>query len=607
MIYNVTYSIGYKFLNVDRYKRGFMKKLLLGLIVSLGISTIAACTPYWNVPLSTTGVTTASLSGTFQVYDSTKSVTPSFQIVGGTITKVSQIKTTNLLIGTSYLPGALTNEIQGTPGYLPSGSGFHSEVSGGSVTIRGGVDFSGVNGDVNLIGKNLNLTTINRVSGSNDNSNTNINLIGINSKDGIAGNINLWSGTCSSTYGGGDLPQYYGQTTIGSAGSTTTPTITITSRNDKIGRVGIGVVVPQYKLDVYGFVHSTAGYIFPDGTTQITAAIASDPTTLLHSTNTWDANQNFNNLTDNSNIISINTNSRILYNSYGTPILTYSGSNVNGYKDLKIKSLYSYKSNNYSGIDFYDDFLCDMSGYHSIDWDARYLSDVTGTPVLSWGNGLSGNGSGLTGIPTNTQITNIGISTASLQSQLNTFKVSPSTGINSGLLADAVKVSTANLNATGTPSATTYLRGDGTWNTPAGGVTVSSVIVTQSMKFYIGDVYISSTTFPYFDNLYDTTRGTITVTGVRYYASTLASANSCIFDVAYSSATSGTRSFASLWTAGTEPVISSSTYLGSKITPTAITVIPPNCTIAPRILTIPSSGTVPNVMIEVIYTGNSNE
>ena len=34
---------------------------------------------------------------------------------------------------------------------------------------------------------------------------------------------------------------------------------------------------------------------------------------------------------------------------------------------------------------------------------------------------------------------------------------------------DNASVEVANINATGTPSATTYLRGDGTWTTPTGG------------------------------------------------------------------------------------------------------------------------------------------
>jgi hypothetical protein len=49
------------------------------------------------------------------------------------------------------------------------------------------------------------------------------------------------------------------------------------------------------------------------------------------------------------------------------------------------------------------------------------------------------------------------------------FLVSPSTGILPGVLDYSVKFSTANANAAGTPSASTYLRGDNTWGTPSTG------------------------------------------------------------------------------------------------------------------------------------------
>jgi hypothetical protein len=64
----------------------------------------------------------------------------------------------------------------------------------------------------------------------------------------------------------------------------------------------------------------------------------------------------------------------------------------------------------------------------------------------------------------------------------------------------------AKLSATGTPSASTFLRGDGTWNAPAGGVTslaagngiavsASTGDVTVSLDFYTGST-ASNTSYP---------------------------------------------------------------------------------------------------------------
>jgi hypothetical protein len=43
--------------------------------------------------------------------------------------------------------------------------------------------------------------------------------------------------------------------------------------NTASGHVGIGTITPGYTLDVAGQIHSSTGYIFPDGTTQTTAFI----------------------------------------------------------------------------------------------------------------------------------------------------------------------------------------------------------------------------------------------------------------------------------------------------------------------------------------------
>ena len=44
----------------------------------------------------------------------------------------------------------------------------------------------------------------------------------------------------------------------------------------------------------------------------------------------------------------------------------------------------------------------------------------------------------------------------------------------------APMISMAGLSATGTPSSSNYLREDGTWNSPAGNGTVTSVAMTEA-------------------------------------------------------------------------------------------------------------------------------
>jgi hypothetical protein len=74
------------------------------------------------------------------------------------------------------------------------------------------------------------------------------------------------------------------------------------------------------------------------------------------------------------------------------------------------------------------------------------------------------------------------------------------------LLDSTSKIPVADLSATGTPSASTFLRGDGSWNAPAGGVTslaagngitvsASTGAVTVSQDIYTGSTS-SNSSFP---------------------------------------------------------------------------------------------------------------
>lgn len=70
--------------------------------------------------------------------------------------------------------------------------------------------------------------------------------------------------------------------------------------------------------------------------------------------------------------------------------------------------------------------------------------------------------------------------------------VSPSTGIIAGTLASGVKVSTSNHNATGTASATTFLRGDNTWSSPAGS---GDAVLAATQTWSGANTYVGSSTF----------------------------------------------------------------------------------------------------------------
>ncbi|MCK9583177.1 MAG: hypothetical protein M0Q46_06175 [Endomicrobiales bacterium] len=202
------------------------------------------------------------------------------------------------------------------------------------------------------------------------------------------------------------------------------------------------------------------------------------------------------------------------------------------------------------------------------------------------------------------------VSTSTVTGNPIFFSVSPSTGIDNGYLADGIKITTGNISASGTPSATTFLSGAGSWAEAGGGVTVTSLTVTEWHDFNIGEVYASSTTYPFYYGQYFWNEKEITLTAVNYYASYLSTVSACNYDVVWSSTTTGTRYWASVFsttTASVSLVVDTTTYNGSLVVPDAKTVIPANSQIAVLFYNAPATGIAPTVKIRVKFTRWSND
>lgn len=142
-----------------------------------------------------------------------------------------------------------------------------------------------------------------------------------------------------------------------------------------------------------------------------------------------------------------------------TPAITYPTNN-----DIQI--------GNTNGRRFY--FADSSGGGSSLQFD---LAGVTGNKVITWDN--------LAGVPTLAGNTFNG---ANQLLKLNSSGVVPN-----------ASVSIAGISATGTPSSTTYLRGDGTWSTPSGGGTSLSgtgyVKMSGTTPSYISSVPVNDLTF----------------------------------------------------------------------------------------------------------------
>jgi hypothetical protein len=174
------------------------------------------------------------------------------------------------------------------------------------------------------------------------------------------------------------------------------------------------------------------------------------------------------------------------------------------------------------------------------------------------------------------------------------FMVSPSTGVISGQLADSVKLSTANISATGSSG---YLNRDGTWSTPSsgGGVTISTFTYNLSSG---GDVYIASGSFVPIVGCHKVVDvSTWTITGLRAYCLWTSTTGATGFMVGYSTTTDTTGVFSNLTQELTVPT--NSKY-SSWVTISSQAVTP--STLFLQTTNVPTSGTLPGSYgVEIRY------
>jgi len=168
----------------------------------------------------------------------------------------------------------------------------------------------------------------------------------------------------------------------------------------------------------------------------------------------------------------------------------------------------------------------------------------------------------------------------------------PAANIASGKLADGVKFSTANADVTGTPSETTYLRGDGSWSTPAGGagggVTISTF--TFDLSGGGGDVYIASNTYTSVIGARRLVQGTSWyITGMMAYCTYTSSVAATTFNVAYSTSTDQFTP----WTYISGSNISVAANAKNSGWTDVFKQVNPGESIALHVCTVPTSGLLP--------------
>ena len=134
--------------------------------------------------------------------------------------------------------------------------------------------------------------------------------------------------------------------------------------------------------------------------------------------------------------------------------------------------------------------------------------------------------------------------------------------------------------------------------------------IISTTRFDVGEVLISSQTFPAFAGLYDTFRTSATIARCRIYCEVTSSVTTdqTQIDICYSSSTTGASS-SRIWSSifsSTTPWVGANSLKSNWFVPD-ITNMGVDWTIAPRILSIPLSGTLPVIRIEVQYIRRINE
>jgi hypothetical protein len=132
--------------------------------------------------------------------------------------------------------------------------------------------------------------------------------------------------------------------------------------------------------------------------------------------------------------------------------------------------------------------------------------------------------------------------------------------------------------------------------------------VTTSAIWDIGQVYVSSTSFPAFTGRYTDIRSTITLQYCYAYSERTSTdtLRQVQWDIVYSSQTSGAstaRTWASIFTS-TVPWLGANNIKSNNFTPDTIN-INPGWMIAPRIISVPN-GTLPYIRIEAVYQRSYN-